>query len=114
MPPGYGNDNDNDDNSHSEDVDSTDFTTSWEIYFLKKKRGRRAEVRGKPKTSDCTKILEILGNMSAVIVCYPVCDVMNFEIHLSFLIKPLIKWPNIDNKNWNISRMKRDFEVKNR
>ena len=67
--------------------------------FLKKKRGRRAEVRGKPKTSDCTKILEILGNMSAVIVCYPVCDVMNFEIHLSFLIKPLIKWPNIDNKN---------------
>ena len=67
--------------------------------FLKKKRGRRVEVRGKPKTSDCTKILEILGNMSAVIVCYPVCDVMNFEIHLSFLIKPLIKWPNIDNKN---------------
>ena len=34
MPPGYGNDNDNDDNSHSEDVDSTDFTTSWEIYFF--------------------------------------------------------------------------------
>ena len=39
MPPGYGNDNDNDDNSHSEDVDSTDFTTSWEIYFLKKSGG---------------------------------------------------------------------------
>ena len=69
------------------------------FFFFKKKRGRRAEVRGKPKTSDCTKILEILGNMSAVIVCYPVCDVMNFEIHLNFLIKPLIKWPNIDNKN---------------
>ena len=67
--------------------------------FLKKKRGPRAEGRGKPKTSDCTKILEILGNMSAAIVCYPVCDVMNFEIHLSFLIKPLIKWPNTDNKN---------------
>ena len=36
MPPGYGNDND-DNNSHSEDVDSTDFTTSWQIYFFKKK-----------------------------------------------------------------------------
>ena len=67
--------------------------------FLKKKREPRAEGRGKPKMPDCTKILEILSNMSAVIVCYPVCDVMNFEIHLSFLIKPLIKWPNTDNKN---------------
>ena len=50
MPPGYGNDNDNDDNSHSEDVDGTDFTTSWEIYFFLKKAG--AEGWGSRKTKN--------------------------------------------------------------
>ena len=28
------------------------------------------------------------GNMCIVIVCYPVCDVMNFEINRGFPIKP--------------------------
>ena len=32
-------------------------------------------------------LLEILGNMCIVIVCLPVCDVINFEIKVSFLIK---------------------------
>ena len=31
--------------------------------------------------------LDISDNMSIVIVCYPVCDIINFEIDLSFLIK---------------------------
>ena len=34
-------------------------------------------------------VLEILGNRCIVIICCPVCDVINFEIHHSFLIKPL-------------------------
>ena len=33
-------------------------------------------------------LLEILGNMCIAIVCYPGCDVMDFEINLIFLIKP--------------------------
>ena len=33
-------------------------------------------------------LLEILGNTCIVIICNPVCDVINFEISLSFLIKP--------------------------
>ena len=33
-------------------------------------------------------LFEISGNMWIVIVCYPVCDVINFEIYLSFLTKP--------------------------
>ena len=33
-------------------------------------------------------LLEILGNMCIAIVCFPGCDVMNFEIILIFLIKP--------------------------
>ena len=33
-------------------------------------------------------LLEILGNVCIVIICYPVCDVINFEIKVSFAIKP--------------------------
>ena len=33
-------------------------------------------------------LLEILGNMCIAIVCYPGCDVMDFEINLIFLIEP--------------------------
>ena len=33
-------------------------------------------------------LLEILGKMCIVIVCFPDCDAINFEIILSFLIKP--------------------------
>ena len=31
---------------------------------------------------------DMLGNMRIMIVCQPVCDLMNFEINLIFLIKP--------------------------
>ena len=33
-------------------------------------------------------ITEKLGNMCIAIVCKPVCDVMNFEVNLVFLIRP--------------------------
>ena len=33
-------------------------------------------------------LLKILGNMCIVITCFPVDDVINFEISLNFLIKP--------------------------
>ena len=33
-------------------------------------------------------LLEILGNMCIEIVCWPGCDVMEFEIGLIFLIEP--------------------------
>ena len=32
--------------------------------------------------------LEILDNMYIVIVCFPVWDVINFEINLAFPVKP--------------------------
>ena len=34
-----------------------------------------------------TKFPEISGNVCIIIVCYPICEAMNFEIYLSFLIK---------------------------
>ena len=33
-------------------------------------------------------LLEILGNMCITIICKPGCDVIIFEINLTFLIKP--------------------------
>ena len=33
-------------------------------------------------------LLEILGNMCIALVCYPGCDVMDFEFNLIFLIEP--------------------------
>ena len=33
-------------------------------------------------------LLGILGNMCIAIVCYPCCDVMDFEINLIFLTEP--------------------------
>ena len=38
--------------------------------------------------SGCVSILEILENMCIGIVCYPGCDVMDFEISLIILIEP--------------------------
>ena len=35
-------------------------------------------------------LCEILGNMCIAIACKPVCDVMNFEVELIFLIKPFV------------------------
>ena len=36
-------------------------------------------------------LLGILGNMCIAIVCYPGCDVMDFEINLIFLIEPFFQ-----------------------
>ena len=33
-------------------------------------------------------LLELLNNICIVIICFPVCDVINFEINFGFLIKP--------------------------
>ena len=38
-----------------------------------------------------TLLCEILGNMCIVILCKPDCDLINFEINLIFLIKPLMQ-----------------------
>ena len=49
-----------------------------------------------------------------VICCCPVCDVINFEISLSFLIKPLsyMTKKSVQDKNVNILRTKRAFNMK--
>ena len=56
---------------------------------------------------------EILDNMCIVIVCWPGCDVLNFQIIFIFLIKPVFfTWPKTQDKNVNILRKKRVFKMK--
>ena len=50
--------------------------------------------------------------MCIAIVCFPGCDVVNFEINLIFLIKPFFYMAKIEDKNLNILRTKRPFKVK--
>ena len=44
--------------------------------------------------------------MFIVIVCYPVCDFINFEIYLSFFIKVFQEKQKSQNKNLRASKMK--------
>ena len=47
-------------------------------------------------------LLEILGNICITIVCQKDCDVIKFEINLSFLTSCFVTWPTIQDKNLNI------------
>ena len=44
--------------------------------------------------------------------CFPGCDVINFELNLTFLIKPFPTCPKIQDKNLNILRTKRAFMMR--
>ena len=52
--------------------------------------------------------------MCIVIICYPVCGVINFEINISFLIKPFSYMTTHKNQheNLNISRTERASNMK--
>ena len=55
-------------------------------------------------------LFEILGNINIAVICFPGCDVINFEINLIILMKPyMIKNSRHD---LNILRMNRAFKVK--
>ena len=57
-------------------------------------------------------LLEILGNKCIAIVCFPGCDVINFQTNLIFLIEPFFYMIKKSDKNWNILGTKRAFKVK--
>ena len=50
--------------------------------------------------------------MRIAVVCYPVCGVINFEVYLSFVIKPLFWMTKKSEQILNISITKRPFNVK--
>ena len=61
----------------------------------------------------CLPLLrEILGNMCIVIVCEPGCDVVNFEVTLTFLIKQIFLRDQKVKTKINILRTKKAFKTK--
>ena len=58
-------------------------------------------------------LLEVLGNVGNVIICYAVCNVLDFGIKLSFFLSNRFpKWPKGQDKNLDILRTKRAFNMK--
>ena len=57
-------------------------------------------------------ILEILGKMSMIIICFPICDIINFEINHSFHIKPFSYMSRKSGQNLIILRTKKAFNMK--
>ena len=53
--------------------------------------------------------LEILGNMCIAIVCFPGCEVINFEVNLIFLIKSLFLHDQNIKRKIQISREQKEF-----
>ena len=45
-------------------------------------------------------LLEILGNMCMVIICFPVCDVINSELTLASLSSRFPTWPEKSGQNF--------------
>ena len=58
------------------------------------------------------KYCNCLFSLSIATVYFPDCDAINFEINHIFLIKPLLTWPKIQDKNLNVLRKERAFKVK--
>ena len=56
--------------------------------------------------------LEIFDNMCIAIVCFPGCEVINFEINFTFLIKSFYWMTKKSRQNLNILRAKRPCKVK--
>ena len=51
-------------------------------------------------------LLKILGIMRIVIICFPDCDVINFELNLSFIIRSFFIETKSQDKNFLFSRTK--------
>ena len=56
-------------------------------------------------------LLEVLGNMSIAIICFPGCDVINFEINIIFLIKPVFYLTRKSRQKFKYLENKKSFYV---
>ena len=54
-------------------------------------------------------LLEILDNMFIAIVCFPGCDVKNFEINVIFLIKPFFSMNKKSKQKFKYLEIEKSF-----
>ena len=69
-------------------VSANSFSTTFYVWFFKKVFLMLYFINRSNLIVWLPLLLEILGNRSFAIVCFPGCDVINFEINLISLIKP--------------------------
>ena len=56
-------------------------------------------------------LLDILINMCIAVVCFPGCDIINFEINIIFLIKPLFYMTKRPRQKFKYLKNKKSFQV---
>ena len=56
-------------------------------------------------------LLELLGSMCILIVCFPGCDVRNFEINLVFLIMPCFYMIKLSRQKFKYLENEKSFQV---
>ena len=54
-------------------------------------------------------LFEILGHICILIICCPVCDVINFEINQSFLIEPFFYTAKKSEKEYKYHKKVKSF-----
>ena len=85
------------------------FPTTFCVWFFKENVSYiiwRNSIAGLPL------VLEILANISVTNVCFPGCDVINFEINLTFLIKPFLYTTKKSGQKFKYFDNEKDFKVK--
>ena len=91
---------------------STSLPTLFCAWFLKKIVSYLHSIKW-PKFIICLSFLvEILGSMCIVIICYSGCQVINFEVNLIFPVIHLFTRPKTQDKNLKILKTKRVFKMK--
>ena len=93
-------------------VSGNSFPTTFCVWFLKKKFLMLYSINWPNVIVWMPLLHEILGNMCIAIACFASFDVINFQINLTFLIKPFFNMTKMSRPKLNILRIKRAFKVK--
>ena len=56
-------------------------------------------------------LIEVLGNICIVSICFPVCGVIDFEINLAFLSSHFPRWPKKSGQKFKYLRTKRALKM---
>ena len=87
----------------------TSFFIKFCVWFFKENVSHFASINWPNFIAWLPLLLEILGNTCIVIICFPVCDVINFEFNLNFPLKLFPTWSKKLEQNLNTFRTKRAF-----
>ena len=90
----------------------TSLTASYSTWFLKKNISHIIFYELTKFHCLIALLLIILDNMCIVIICLPGCDVYVLKLSLAFLSGRFPTWPKSQDKNLDILRTKRAFNMK--